>query len=451
MYIMRSLLFVLLCIYFVDGIAQKKDRKKRNKGNEQIEQTDETDLYFEENTLRYDNFVYQTYIKTVTLYRPGLPTSNTILSLNTQDRLLLGFDDLSGEIKDYNYTVIHCNSIWEPTDMMETEYLSGFYDNYISNYDFSFNTLEKYVHYEFTFPNEDVNITKSGNYLLYVFEDNDQEKPILSKRFMVTENGISIIPNLKRASKIDDRDYRQEIDFNLVYGAVPIMNPYSNVKVFIQQNGGMDNIISGLKPVFVKDRELVYDFDEDNVFDGNNEFRFFDFKSFNYRSMNVQKYAKNDTTDLIYLKMDVKRRFKNYYSTNELNGKYVVDRENANDPDLDADYGFVHFQLKYHEPIQGGDLYIFGAFSDWKFKDEFKLTFNQEKGIYETDVYLKQGYYNYQYVLLKDNSTIGEVSFIEGTHFETENDYTIYVYYVDPTERYERLIGVKEFNSIRGL
>ncbi|MFT7613769.1 MAG: hypothetical protein ACI9J3_002749 [Parvicellaceae bacterium] len=445
MYIMKSLLFILLCFCFVDGSAQKKDGKKKVKDTERIEES-----YFDKNTIRYDNIVYKDYIKSVTLYRPGLAISSTILALNGQDKLVLGFDDLSGKMKDYNYTVFHCTSDWELTDMMETEYLSGFYDNYISDYEFSFNTLQKYIHYEFSFPNEDANITKSGNYVLYVFEDNDQEKPILTRRFNVTENGINILPNLKRASKIDDRDYRQEIDFNLVYGTVPIMNPYSNVKVYIQQNGRIDNMISGLKPIFVKDTELVYDFDEANVFDGNNEFRFFDFKSLNYQSINVQKYDKNDTTNLIYLKMDVKRTFKNYYSTNELNGKYVIDRENANDPDVDSDYGFVHFQLKYFEPIQGGDLYVFGAFSDWKFKEEFKMTFNEDKGIYEANIYLKQGYYNYQYVLLSDNKKVGDVSFIEGTHFETENDYTIYVYYTDPAQRYERLIGVKEFNSIKG-
>lgn len=445
MYVMRSLIFVFICLCFVDSYGQNRNKEDKEKETPQTE-----DLYFEEKTVRYDNYVYRDFIKTVTLYRPGQPLSNNVLALGTNDRLLLGFDDLTGEIRDYNFTVIHCTSDWEPSDMMDTEYLDGFYDNYISNYEFSFNTLQKYVHYEVSFPNDDVNITKSGNYVLYVFEDNDKEKPVLTRRFMVSENGINISPFLKRASKIDDRDYRQEIDFTLTYGPAAIMNPYSNIKVFIQQNGRIDNMISGLKPVFVKDRELVYDFDEDNVFDGGNEFRFFDFKSFNYQSMNVLKFDKNDTTNFVLLKTDVKRTYKNYYSVSELNGAFVIDHENGNDPDLDADYAYVHFQLKYPDAIQGGDLFVFGAFSDWKFKDECKMTYNFELGVFETDVYLKQGYYNYHYVLLKDKETAGNVSFIEGTHFETENDYTIYVYYSDPTERYERLIGVKEFNSIKG-
>ena len=126
-----------------------------------------------------------------------------------------------------------------------------------------------------------------------------------------------------------------------------------------------------------------------------------------------------------------------------------MDCEDGNDPDLDGDYGFVQFRLKYPEQIGGGDLFIFGALSDWKFKDEYKLIYNNERGFYEADIYLKQGYYNYQYALLKDNETAGIIRFIEGTHYETENDYTIYVYYNEPSERYERLIGVKKFNSLR--
>ncbi len=442
MYIMRTLLFVLICFCFVDGFSQKKNRKDKSQDNK--------DLYFEENTIRYDNYIYKDYIKTVTLYRPGLPISNNVLTLGSNEQLLLGFDDLTNQIKDYNFTVIHCTSDWEPTDMMESEYLDGFYDNYIGNYQFSFNTLEKYIHYEAVFPSEDVRITKSGNYIIYVFENNDQEKPILTKRFMVTEEKVQIAPKVNRPSIVEDRDYRQEIDFNLIYNTTEILNPLSNIKVQVQQNGRLDNMISGLQPIFAKDGELVYDLDEENVFDGINEYRFFDFKSFQYQSINVLSYGKNDTTNFIELKTDIKRTYKNYYSVEELNGRYVIDFENGNDPDIDGDYGFVHFQLKYPRQVEGGDLYVFGAFSDWKFKDECKMTYNETKGVYETSVYLKQGYYNYHYALLKDGTKSGDVSFIEGTHFETENEYSIYVYYTDPTERYERLIGFTQFNSMQG-
>ena len=440
---MKSVLIIVLALICIEGVSQKKERKK-NATNE----NDPSELYFDNTTMRYEDREYKDYIKSVTFYQPGNPISDNLLALNSNDRLVLGFDDLTGEMKDYNYTVVHCNSSWEPSDMMETEYLDGFYDNYISNYAYSFNTLQKYIHYEVVFPNEDVNITKSGNYLIYVFEDNDQDNPILTRRFMVSENGIVIEPTLKPASKIIDRDFRQEIDFNLTYGALNVINPITNLKIVLQQNGRIDNQISDLKPLFIKNNELTYDYDEQNVFDGNNEFRSFHFKNFNYQSINVQSYSKNDTTNFVDLKMDLKRTYSNYYSVRELNGKYVVDCENCSDPDLDADYGLVHFKLKYPEPVEGGDLFIFGALSNWQFKNECKLVYNEEGRYYEGNVYLKQGYYNYHYVLLKDNESKGSVSFIEGSHFETENDYTIFVYYNDPTERYERLIGVRLFNSL---
>lgn len=435
------LLFIFFCFALVEGNAQKNRKNKLSK--KEVEEE-----YFDENALVYDNHVYQDYIKTPTLYLKGAPITDNIITLGEGASFVLGFDDLEGDLKDYNFSFFHCNNNWEPTDILETDFLESFYDNYIQSAEYGFNTKQHYTHYEIEFPNEEIQFNISGNYVVLVYEDNDIEKPILSKRFMITEQSINISPTIKPASKVDDRNYRQEIDFSISSGVLNIQNPYSNLNVVIQQNGRVDNLVRDLKPVFVKENEIVYDFDEVNNFDGNNEYRFFDFKNLRYQTVNIAQYKKNDTANFVYLLLDPTKTYKNHYSVQELNGKYMIDFENGNDPDTDADYAWVIFTLDYPKPIENGDLYVFGGFTDWKFREDCKLHYLEEIKKYQCAVYLKQGYYNYHYALLKDNQTEADVSFIEGTHYATENDYTIYVYYKEPTERFERLVGVSKINSV---
>jgi hypothetical protein len=253
---------------------------------------------------------------------------------------------------------------------------------------------------------------------------------------------------INRATTIADRNYKQEIDFTILSDKYQLINPYSDLKVVLKQNGRWDNAVTSLKPLFVKDKELVYDYDTENVFNGGSEYRYFDLKGLNNKTDRIDYIAYEDSLKHAYLTIDEKRTYRVYSSYGDINGKRVIRIEGNFDSEVDADYLWVHFFLKYPYSTDG-DLYIMGALSDWNFHPDYKMKYNKQEDLYETKVLLKQGYYNYEYVMLKDSSTVADNSPIEGMHWETENDYYIYVYHRSMGDAYDRLIGYEVFNSVR--
>lgn len=403
------------------------------------------DDYAVESFMRYDDYIYDDSIKTVLLYNTRSELSYPIINLESGDLIKLSFDDLRRNATNYYFTVIHCNGNWEPSDLSQSEYIEGFYEDEIFDYKYSTNTDLAYTHYNITFPNENMKITKSGNYILKAYKANDKEHPILTKRFMVVENRVAISMTTKRATDVNESYFRQEVDFKINHDGYDLANAFDKLTVVLMQNYRWDNAITNLKPKFIKDTELNYDFNNgENVFDGNNEFRNIDMKSIKYQTIRIDKirYETTDKMEHVYILPDEVRSFKQYYSEQDLNGNFLIKKNEGNDSDIDADYLKVHFRLPYKMPLTDGNLYLFGKFSDWKFKEELKLDYDTLKQEYVKEVLLKQGYYNYVYCFVKDGSkNTGDLSVIEGSHYETENEYSILVYHRQVNDNYDRLIG----------
>ena len=403
------------------------------------------DDYAVENFLRYDDFIYDDSIKTVLLYNTHSELTYPIIILGGGEFLKLSFDDLRRDNKSYNFTLIHCSANWEPSALEKNEYLEGFFEDEIFDFKYSTNTDLAYTHYNTTFPNENMKITKSGNYILKVYPVNDAEHPIFTKRFMVFENKVAITMYIKRATDVNESYYRQEIDFKINYEGYDMPDPFKKLNVVLMQNYRWDNAITGLKPKYIKDTELDYNFDNgENVFDANNEFREVDLKSIKYQTIRVKniEYNPQDKLEHVYILDDEQRSFKQYYSMPDLNGNFLIKKNEGNDSEMDADYVKVHFTLPYTPHIQNGNLYLFGKFSDWKFKEELKLDYDTLNQKYKKEVLLKQGYYNYAYCFVKDGSkNTGDISVIEGSHYETENNYSILIYHRELNDNYDRLVG----------
>ena len=403
------------------------------------------DDYAVDNYIRYDDFIYDDSIATVLLYNTRNEMSYPIIGLNTNEAIQLHFDDLRLQNSIYNYTIIHCNANWEPSTLKKNEYIEGFFEDELFDFEPSINTDLYYTHYTITLPNENMKPTKSGNYILMVYQVNDAQNPIITKRFMVYENQVSISMNIKRATDVNESYYRQEVDFKINHGGYDIKDPFDRLNVVLMQNYRWDNAITGLQPRFIKDTEFNYDFNNsENVFDANNEFRSFDLKSILYQTIRIKKiqFEKQDRLTHAYLLDDERRSFKQYYSQPDLNGNFLVKRNEGENSAVEADYVKVHFKLPYAPPITDGNLYLFGKFSDWKFKDELKLDYDTLHQYYHKEVLLKQGYYDYVYCFVKDGSkNVGDLSVVEGSHYETRNNYTILVYYREFNEIYDKLIG----------
>jgi len=412
-----------------------------------VDDTTTGDEYYKEERIRYIDFVYKPNIRTVQLHRSGWPLSSPVIELYANEKLKLSFDDLGAEVENYYYTLIHCSVDWQESNILQTDFINGFTDNQINDYQYSFNTTQDYTHYNLEIPNEDLKLIASGNYILKVYIEDNPSDIVLTKRFMVVEPKVEVIPRVGRASFVEDRNYKQEVDFTINHEAYNISDPYGDISIVITQNNRWDNAITGLKPLFIRDHELIYDHDEDNVFTAGNEFRNFDFKSFRYRTERVKGLSYDSSHHHVFLINDVRKSFLRYSTHSDINGRYFIKNQEGNNPDIDADYAFVHFTLPHEAPEINGNLYLGGMLTQWNMDRKSQLKYNYVKKAYEATLYVKQGYHEYQYIYLEDGKTAGDAAFIEGSHFDTENEYTIYVYDISMRWNFHKLIAVKKFAS----
>ena len=238
----------------------------------------------------------------------------------------------------------------------------------------------------------------------------------------------------------------------LNYSGLALNDPYRNVYAFILQNGRWDNAKRNLKPDFYGNNELKYNsLSDKNIFQGGNEFRYFDIKSIRYKSEYVSRIDYVIPNYNVYLYPSENRESKPYFYWQDFNGKYFIAFQEGKKPDIEADYVNVYFYSSFLSGDQGGKMYISGSLNNWTFDKNNLMTYNPVNKEYECNMLLKQGWYNYEYVFLKDGETNGTASLFEGSHYETENDYVVLIYYRNPRDRYDRVIGTAIANTLNKL
>lgn len=385
--------------------------------------------------------IYADGIRSVTCQATGLLLSEPIMSLG-DGSITLTFDDLAEESRYMKYTILHCTHDWKPSDLNPIEYIDGFLEDNIETYNYSFNTMVHYMQYSLTFPTENMRPTRSGNYILFVYDDTP-ENPILTRRFMVVEDEpVGIHSSVHASSVIADRFTHQEVDFLVTTGPYLIRNPILSVHATIRQNDRWDNAIYGLTYRSGKPGELNFDFDDGrNTFPGGAEFRTFDISTLKSNADRIVGIGYEQHRNQAYVLQDDARPFGAYESRNTFNGACIyrnIDMRN----EYSEDYVNTHFTLKSDFPFTDGDVYVFGQLTDWRIQKEAKLHYNTQYDFWETDFFIKQGIYSYQYVYVPRGSTTIDASYIEGNHYETQNNYTILLYFREEGGTYDRLIGV---------
>ncbi len=400
----------------------------------------------------FTNHIYDSRIKTVQLYQEQWNLSYPVMKLNSNEKLALHFDLLSDQAESYYYTFIHCDKDWNKSDIFPDEYTDGYSENPIEDYKSSFNTTVSYIHYTVHFPNDRVRLKLSGNYLLVIYPSDKPEEPSITLRFIVTEDAVQIKTDVHRPQISADNNAQQQVDFTVTYPDQKFTDPYRNFYAFILQNGRWDNAKKNLKPDFTGVNELKYNsLSDKNVFQGGNEFRYFDIKSLRYQSEYVRAIDFASQGYNVYLFPSESREFKPYFYWQDFNGKYYIAVQEGKKFDTDADYAKVFFTLPSRQVVEGGDVYVSGALNNWAFDKNNRMTYDAGKGEYECTMLLKQGWYNYEYAFVKNGSGDGTSSLFEGSHYETENDYNILIYYRNPRDRYDRVIGNVTFNTLNRL
>jgi hypothetical protein len=403
----------------------------------------------ENGTLEYKDKVYKEDIHSVLLYESSYFLSDPVIEFNSGQQLLLEFDELGADYKQYRYTFVHCDHAWQPSDILVTEYLNGYPDDIIFSYQFSTGTTQNYVHYELKFPTPNMKPILSGNYILIVFDD-DKNKPIITKRFFILENFCAVLGIAQQATFPQYSGTHQEIDFSINSSKYNITNPYNDMHVVILQNQNWNTGIFDLKPQFINGNVLDFNYNEENLMPALNEFRQLDLKSLINSNFRIAGISRNEDNQFaVEVQRDLIRTDIAYLFDQDINGKFAIKTQERDNSSIQSEYVNTHFELETKEALQGGDVYIMGALVNWCADERSKMKFNEYKGIYECHVLLKQGYYNYQYVFVPKNKSKHLLAGIEGNHFQTENNYQIFIYHRSSGRYYDRLIGYKQLNSIR--
>ncbi len=398
--------------------------------------------------LRYDDFVYDNNIKSIRFHRLGFEFSLPVIELNKEENFILTFDDISAKYKRYFYTFDLCDFSWQPVNLPKSDYLSGFYFDEITDYRFSKNTRVPYINYTLVFPNENIKPTRSGNYILKVWYEYSGENILaFTRRFFIIDGKINITATVFPATEISSRWIKQEVDFVIDSQNMNIVNPIANLKVAIIQNQKWTNGIFTLKPRFIKGDIFDYNYNGENTFYAGNEFRSFDIKSTGYQTAEIDGIRIIDGIHHVFLSPDVIRNYTRYAQKSDINGRFYIKTDDFINSDIEAEYVYVYFTLLSHVPRTDGDIFVSGDFTKYQLTDEFKMKYNYERKAYELTLLLKQGFYDYEYVFLPHDKVIGNYTELEGNFSETENDYSIWVYYRRPGEFYCELIGVLFLNS----
>jgi len=370
--------------------------------------------------------------------------SSMLPIINLNERIYLEFDVLNNLEEDFYYVIEHFDYDWTPSRLMKSEYLDGLDNLRIFNYENSFNTYQIYSHYRLQIPNPQTRLKVSGNYLIKIFDENDDL--VFSRKFMLMEQQVGVGVQIKRSRNVTLINETQSVDFSIKSNTLNLNNPAQTVKTVVVQNNNLKTAIYDLKPQYILGNELVYRYNEASLFWGGNEYLFFENKDVRSANLGVQFI---DLQDLYhsYLYTDIDRSTRKYTFNPDINGGFKITVLDRDDPSIEADYTYVHFSLLTNEFLDAS-VHVYGGYNNFSINDENKMTFNAQKGVYELKILMKQGFYNYKYVVVDQNNTLSEGT-ISGNFDETENNYKVLVYYRDLGARYDKIIGLGEANSVQ--
>ncbi len=429
---MQKNLFILLILYFIPPSWVRGQKQ-----------------------LRFEDNIYEPTIKSVLLY-PLVGDANDaarnlnppVIQLQDSKNLWLEFDDLKANYEQFHVKILSCTMDWKQSILSEIEYMPEYNDLIINDYRVSQNTKVPFYHYKIEIPK----MLLSGNYLLVVWRDRRKDDIIISKRFMVYENRVGANGNVRQAQAPSKNKTHQQLDFAINFGGYSLMSPRDELKIMIRQNYRWDKTAKNLKPFSVDEssKKLEFRFFEDeNTFPAGNEFRFFDARSTYNRGLFVERIHRGKEDDM-WISPQYNRSEFAYLESNDFDGTFVIDNREGSNGETEADYIHTTFQLKSHELEANEKVFVNAGFNDWRLDKRNEMVYDNDFGGYLATILLKQGVYNYNFVVQKGNNAPDEVYF-EGNFAETQNTYEIFVYHRPVTARCEKLVGYRviDFNKRR--
>ena len=365
-----------------------------------------------------------------------------VLMMNSDDCLVVNFDYIDYDVHYLRYSVTHCNADWQPSQLVESEYVSGFNYADIDDYAPSEATYVHYYNYQFMLPNADMEFLVSGNYLLSVYEQDDPNTILFQTRFSVCEGTVGVYPQVTSRTDIEYNNRFQQVSFDIRYKPNQIKDPYSEFTCIVSQNSREDNAVTVNRPTMVGVDHVTYEHNRDLIFAAGNEFRRFETVNAHNINMGVQSIRYKEPMYTAILMIDEPLNETQYLYDKTQFGRFTIRNAEAfGENALQADYMITHFTLDTYGKLNGGNVWLYGEFLDGYPASQAMMKYDASSGCYTADLLLKQGAYNYMYLWVPDGTSVGQTSRIEGDHYETVNEYLVKVYDRPMGERYDHLVG----------
>jgi len=388
----------------------------------------------------YETKVYSNLIKSLRVEVVDELISEPFIELNSDEMLEVNFDVLNQSQGRYIYSIIHCDADWQKSNLSSIEYMDGFQQMPIDDYAQAITTTTNYTNYRLFLPNENVRFKVSGNYVIQVYNEDAPERILFSARFGIFEPLVGINATVSSNTDISFNQGHQQVGFQLNTQNLRIAFPLTELKIFVSQNNRLDNVVTNLRPSIVANNLLTYEHISSLIFDAGNEYRRIEFLTHRFNGMRIERIQYFNPYYHAELMIDQSRAKQTYQYDQDQNGRFFIRCLNCSEPDNEADYFIVHFT--YASPlIPNGNIYLCGNMFHNRLDEDSRMNYNRETGQYEKSVLLKQGHYNYHYLFVPNGETKGRLSITEGDFFQTENEYTILVYYRPMGGRYDRLTG----------
>lgn len=356
------------------------------------------------------------------------------MKLNSADRLHVGFDELSHDYHRYICHIERCEADWTTAnEVFESDWLNGFNDLVIDNYEHSINTTVLYTHYQFTLPNDQCHLKMSGNYRLHIQEDGTNED-VLTVEFMVTEQSMLLTMSATTNTDIDHNGRHQQVTMSVGYTNHPVTQPDEQIRTVVMQNGREDNCRRNVRPTFVNQNGLEWSHAMELIFDAGNEYRKYEVLDPSHPTMGIDYIRWDGEYYQVFPFVNEPRP--NYLYDEDADGAFYIRNSDNRENDIISDYVWVNYRLN-SDPNIDGHIVIDGMWTT-ETDNTYRLTYDDVTGMYTAAILQKQGYYSYQY-LWEDLSGTRRPLPSEGNFYQTENRYQALVYYKEIGGRTWRL------------
>lgn len=383
--------------------------------------------------------IFSNSIRSLKIEMEGDRLALPVLTLGGEERLIIGFDDLADERQYLRYSIYHCDMNWQPSDLVDSEVFDGFNFADINDFAYSRATTTHYIHYSITLPNADFSFNISGNYLLKVYPEDEPEDLLLQVRFAVQEGNVIVGGTVSPNTDIDYNDEHQQLTLKADLRNLSVRDPNSEIVLVVDQNNRPDTRRVVYHPSRIAGYQLVYEYNPTLIFPAGNEYRRMETINNLYPGMGTDHIEFHAPYYYHILNLDKPRAHHQYLYDQTQHGRYFIREYNAENSDIEADYVLTMFTLDMLQ-IPDVEVYLDGDFTLRQKDDRSRMDYNPSTGRYEKLLLLKQGAYNYQYLVA--GKSADESNQIEGDKYQTSNEYHVYIYYRPAGSRYDRLLRV---------